>query len=740
MTTSVPGPPASVLAAILRQDPNHPYDPATQARRATFSATNWPFLPSLTNDVIWMPQYALLDANLQATGYLSTQGLPGVVAASRYVGATTSGAPASGTFAVGDFAIDQSGKVWICVTAGTPGSWTAGSGATNVINGVTIAGTPTNGQVIMATSGTAAKWATHPVDWLNVVTEYGADPAGVADSTTAIQNALSAIPASGGVVYLPAGTYLVSAPLTVPAAVTLAGSSGNVLSLTDYGSIIKPSASWAQGGAAVAAVILLASGTAEQKIRQLMIDGTSLAVAADGISSQGASSVLLENVAIDNVTGNSVNQAVSSAAWRAFQVTAHRAGLSGFVLNGSDQSWLECIAQGCGQASGDANTAPGWSVATCSNSQFTGCRAENQTGIGSGFTYTASNSASTGVQFAGCSTNYNGGHGIEITSSGSTGSGPVVLSGCRFGGDGWNPYPSGTGSGSYAGIFITNAASVIQITGCMIVPNPANAGNAPQFGMSVTSDNTTRHSRITVSDSLLWGAAAALNNDGTCPVLLFGSGCVFATGTGASPSYAVPGTELIAAGVAAPVPVSTQDLLGAVSGALAVSLPRPAVTSNTISTSPGQGYFRQLVMPAGVTVTSLALRVGSTAKSGGTHGWYAFCDKNFVVKAASTDQTDASTTWGTINTDQALAVTTDGTTKYMTTYTGVYNMAWAIAESGGTMPTLCGGAAVATGIAGQLPLLFGTCAGTANTTPPAVGSTIATLAGIAGDNFYAYVT
>lgn len=50
-------------------------------------------------------------------------GLTGAVAASRYVGATSSGAPASGTFAVGDFVIDQTGVVWVCISAGTPGTW-----------------------------------------------------------------------------------------------------------------------------------------------------------------------------------------------------------------------------------------------------------------------------------------------------------------------------------------------------------------------------------------------------------------------------------------------------------------------------------------------------------------------------------------------------------------------------------------------------------------------------------------
>jgi hypothetical protein len=50
-------------------------------------------------------------------------GLPGATAASRYAGATTSGAPTAGTFAVGDFVIDQSGAMYVCTVAGTPGTW-----------------------------------------------------------------------------------------------------------------------------------------------------------------------------------------------------------------------------------------------------------------------------------------------------------------------------------------------------------------------------------------------------------------------------------------------------------------------------------------------------------------------------------------------------------------------------------------------------------------------------------------
>jgi parallel beta-helix repeat protein len=46
-------------------------------------------------------------------GGVTVNGVPGAMAGARFVGGTTSGAPASGSWKAGDFAIDQTGKVWI---------------------------------------------------------------------------------------------------------------------------------------------------------------------------------------------------------------------------------------------------------------------------------------------------------------------------------------------------------------------------------------------------------------------------------------------------------------------------------------------------------------------------------------------------------------------------------------------------------------------------------------------------
>jgi hypothetical protein len=78
-----------------------------------------------------------------AVGFANT-GITGATAASRYVGATASGAPSSGTFAVGDFSIDRTGSIWICTTAGSPGTWVQVGATFTVYN-----------QTIKANNGTA---------------------------------------------------------------------------------------------------------------------------------------------------------------------------------------------------------------------------------------------------------------------------------------------------------------------------------------------------------------------------------------------------------------------------------------------------------------------------------------------------------------------------------------------------------------------------------------------------------
>jgi hypothetical protein len=64
--------------------------------------------------------------------------LTGAGASTRYVGGTVTGAPSSGTFSAGDFAIAQDGALWVCTQGGKPGTWISPTAAAGPSGSPTI--------------------------------------------------------------------------------------------------------------------------------------------------------------------------------------------------------------------------------------------------------------------------------------------------------------------------------------------------------------------------------------------------------------------------------------------------------------------------------------------------------------------------------------------------------------------------------------------------------------------------
>lgn len=89
------------------------------------------------------------------------------------------------------------------------------------------------------------------VDWVSVIT-YGADPSGVADSTTAFTEAIGALPTAGGLVYAPAGQYKISSTLTFKQNQGMLGDghSTTVLNYTGSGICVKSALSGTFDGSA----------------------------------------------------------------------------------------------------------------------------------------------------------------------------------------------------------------------------------------------------------------------------------------------------------------------------------------------------------------------------------------------------------------------------------------------------------------------------------------------------------
>lgn len=86
-----------------------------------------------------------LDARYAAVGGGFAPTHTGAAATGAYRGVTATGAPTTGTWAVGDWVTDQTGKRWTCTAGGTPGTWAqepgtggGGSGATGVTKFVVI--------------------------------------------------------------------------------------------------------------------------------------------------------------------------------------------------------------------------------------------------------------------------------------------------------------------------------------------------------------------------------------------------------------------------------------------------------------------------------------------------------------------------------------------------------------------------------------------------------------------------
>ncbi len=131
-----------------------------------------------------LPSSPTITGEMTAADF-KVSGLTGATQGMRIVGATLSGSPASGTFAVGDVIFDLTGKIWACSGAGSPGTWVqVGGGMSNpmttnqdlVVGGAS--GTPArlgigaNSQVLGITSGVIG-WVNNPSGFTNPMTTNG---------------------------------------------------------------------------------------------------------------------------------------------------------------------------------------------------------------------------------------------------------------------------------------------------------------------------------------------------------------------------------------------------------------------------------------------------------------------------------------------------------------------------------------------------------------------------------------
>ncbi len=246
------------------------------------------------------------------------------------------------------------------VTLGGDLGNTVSSPTVESIQGVAISGTPSTGEALIATGSSTAAWSSvnGTTDWFNVVTEYGADPTGTNDSTTALQNALSAASAAGGgTVYVPAGTYKISSELTIYSGVVLQGSGPD-------SSIIEQTSTTANG--------LYALTQRYMAIRDLQIlgpnsgSGTGIYLDTSGsaVANCQYSNLLIQRFGTDGIYINTPIASTFDA------VRSQNNGQHGFHLSsGTSVSMSACYGAG--------NTDAGYYFNTMTYCSLTGCAADS---------------------------------------------------------------------------------------------------------------------------------------------------------------------------------------------------------------------------------------------------------------------------------------------------------------------------------------------------------------------------
>ena len=202
---------------------------------------------------------------------IGATGLPGATAASRHAGATASGAPTTGTFAVGDFVVDQTGAMYVCTIAGTPGTWQlSGVSVNENIAGKNLV---INGGMDIWQRGTsfANLYNTYTADrWQNYSGVTGITLSQVASGLTGFSYALRSQRNSGGT---STGTMYVGQSLESVNSIPFAGKTATFSFYARCGSNFSPT------GSQITATLQYGTGT-DNNIYSGFTGGTAIVTAA----------------------------------------------------------------------------------------------------------------------------------------------------------------------------------------------------------------------------------------------------------------------------------------------------------------------------------------------------------------------------------------------------------------------------------------------------------------------------
>lgn len=291
------------------------------------------------------------------------------------------------------------------------------------------------------------------------VQTYGATGNGTTDDTNAINSAIAdAATAGGGVVYLPAGAYLVS-PFSHPQnssyAVCILMRSHVILQGAGMGAstIRLVNGATLPGGSnqinlllnATIAPVALASRDQQMVVQDLTIDGSAAnqSAYANGVVFIRCRDVYHERVRVQNVYGTGTSGGVAETFFFEFQL-------------GAESYYHACEAV----TTDGSNTSTGFSADGATGITYDGCLARNMK-VGNGFTH----NGCALVRYADCHSYTNGGYGFN-----SEVSEDVRYANCVAGGradaGGQGPFSANQSLGNTSAGFVVSASTVVDFTGC----------------------------------------------------------------------------------------------------------------------------------------------------------------------------------------------------------------------------------------------------------------------------------
>lgn len=181
--------------------------------------------------------------------------------------------------------------------------------------------------------------------FVNVVTDYNATGGGLVDDSTAIQNALTALSETGGIIYFPTGIYKITTPIHFYSNQTLLFENEAVLKAGDSG----------QGyivGSYVTTSMTAYTGTHDVIIRGATIDGSAFNANILLLGMAHAKNILIESCSFIKVFGLAHNIEINSS----FNIKVKNCYFDRGTNTGSDAEMIQLDRATSGVYVEDINT------------------------------------------------------------------------------------------------------------------------------------------------------------------------------------------------------------------------------------------------------------------------------------------------------------------------------------------------------------------------------------------------